>query len=94
MAECELCKLEKCTHWYLATTTVTVLDCKTCHRPMVVLQRHTMEPTPIEEAKMVQALTAVADLVYGPEKWYIRKKQRKIHDHLHYHAVKIEEKKE
>jgi len=85
--ECPLCKLEKKTDWYFENVMLAVLECKTCNLPMVVLKRHTMEPTAKEEKAMIRELTKVADAFFDEGNWALRKYQRNIKDHLHFHAI-------
>lgn len=84
---CPLCALEKRTRWYYENRILVVLDCDTCKVPMVVLRRHTIEPTLGEQVAMQTALANVADEVFGPGNWITRTKQRKIKGHVHWHAV-------
>lgn len=90
---CDLCELKHITQWYMKTPTVVVLDCKDCHKPMVVLRRHTMDPTFDDKAIMLNSLAHVANHLYGKNKWKLRKEQRKIKDHLHWHAEPNEKTK-
>ena len=86
---CPLCKLEKVTYWYFENDTLVVLDCKTCHLPQVVLKRHTMEPTIEEKQEMIEKLTKIANSLYGKNNWRVREYQRKIKNHIHFHAIPV-----
>lgn len=83
---CELCNLnkKKKTKWYYADNNFVVCDCLTCHKPMVVLRKHTME---ISEA-METVIGIVVYRLFGD--FTFRKEQRKIKDHLHWHIEKHE----
>ena len=85
--ECELCNLEKKTHWYIECDDFVVCDCTVCGVPQVVLLEHTMTPRAEVLIKMENALRAIAQ-----EKmlsFVIDKQQRKIPDHLHWHARRL-----
>jgi len=86
---CELCQLDYVTRWYRQNPFLVVLECKTCGHPMVVLRRHTMKPTPSERLAMTNALFDVANEIYGHGNWKVRKHQRTIKDHIHWHAVPL-----
>ena len=83
--ECELCELEKVTRWYYEDDVIVILECKTCHVPMGVLRRHSMEPTQEEQNHLESKL-----LELFPNK-QLDKVQRKITDHLHFHMRMKEE---
>jgi len=88
---CELCRLVKghvITKIYYSNFLITVVDCKTCHTPMVVLNRHSLNPNNIELAKMVTKSVEVGDEMFGKEKYVVDRKQRCIKDHLHWHIRK------
>ena len=86
MDDCPLCDLQKKTHWYIETPWVIVCDCLTCEKPLAVLKRHTMTPTKQEISKMESALAGIANAVYGQNEWRLRREQRNIPDHIHFHA--------
>jgi len=84
--ECPLCNLEKLTTWYEETDTYILCDCLTCNVPMVVLVRHSKEPTTEERRVALNALIKLANKKYGDGQWYPRG-MRQIPDHWHLHAV-------
>jgi len=52
---------------------------------MVVLNRHSLNPTNIELAKMITKVVEIGDGMFGKDKYMIDRKQRCIEDHLHWH---------
>jgi len=85
---CELCRLVNgriITKKYYSNFLITVIDCKTCRVPMVVLNRHSLNPNNIELAKMITKAVEVGDEMFGKDKYIIDKNQRCIKDHLHWH---------
>jgi len=87
---CPLCELKTITKLYYKTEKVIVLSCASCHVPMAVLRRHSMNPTAEEEQEMMQALNEIAIDFFGGTEYFIDKKQRSIFDHLHYHVRRRE----
>ena len=83
---CELCNLEKKTKWYYEDEHIIICDCTICKIPQVILKEHTMKPTRYVEMKMITKLTEVAREFYGHDNFRIDTNQRKIPDHLHWHA--------
>ena len=81
---CPLCKRKKKTELYYEL--IWVASCSTCHVPMVVLKRHTTDPTPFEVAWLESHLRKIGEEVFGKGKFRIDRKQRLILDHIHYHA--------
>jgi hypothetical protein len=41
---CELCLLEKRTHWYYENSEFVITECDTCHIPMAVWKHHGTNP--------------------------------------------------
>lgn len=78
---CPLCKKEKKTHWYYNDTVCWVADCLTCKIPMIVLVRHSMDLTDFE----FRHLPEIVEILFPGAK--LRKKQKKIKDHLHWHIL-------
>lgn len=78
---CPLCKKEKKTHWYYSDTVCWVADCLTCQIPMIVLVRHSMDPTDFE----FRHLPEIVETLFPGAK--LRKKQRVVKDHLHWHIL-------
>ena len=66
-----------------------ILDCDSCLIPMAVWKEHTMV-IPKEYSELMESmLHKVAKKFYGNEyAYHIDKNQRKIFDHLHWHARK------
>lgn len=85
---CELCRLVNgniTTKKYYSNFLITVVDCKTCQVPMVVLNRHSLNPNNIELAKMITKSVDVGDEMIGKGNYVVDKGQRCIKDHLHWH---------
>lgn len=83
---CSLCYARRLTHRYFEDDFCWIADCDTCKVPMIVLKRHTMQVSLAEHERLVEALSKVADLTLGIDSYIIDTKQKKIRDHLHYHA--------
>lgn len=80
---CELCQLvagDVKTRFYYRDKTCTIVDCLTCHIPMVVLNHH--GPASNREKRLMKA---VVNYVFGYES--IRTEPRRIFDHEHYHII-------
>jgi len=89
--DCGLCRLVRghvTTKKYYSNFLITVVDCKTCQVPMVVLNRHSLNPNNIELAKMSTKSVEVGDEVFGRGKYVVDRNQRCIKDHLHWHIRK------
>ena len=84
--DCELCQLKKISKWYYEDEDIVVCDCIVCKIPQVIWRKHSMSPPSHIEMKMISKLNEVAREFYGHDDFYIDTKQRKIPDHLHYHA--------
>jgi len=94
--KCELCELKIQTNVYLENDYFIILDCKDCKIPMAVWKEHTMSIPESDETIMYDMLYDTACMFYKSwdgKEFYIEKTQRKILDHLHWHARKISEKK-
>ena len=78
---CPLCRKERLTHWYYSDTVCWMADCLTCKIPMIVLVRHSMRLTDFER----RHLPEVVEMFFPGAK--LRKRQRKIKDHLHWHIL-------
>ena len=84
---CDLCKLERLTNVYMDGSKFIILDCDSCLVPMAVWKEHTMEIDKYYSELMERMLHKVAKKFYGNEYAYrIDKVQRKIPNHLHWHA--------
>ncbi len=83
---CQLCILKHKTKVYKETNDFIILDCMDCEIPMVVWKEHTMSLDEKTEELLEQELHKVATEFYQSQDYYIDKVQRKIFDHLHWHA--------
>lgn len=87
--KCELCELAEgnvITHKYFEDEFVIVVDCQTCHVPMGVVKRHTMIFSEEEHQSLIKELNKAGTEVFGKGNYWFDRKQKKIKDHLHYHA--------
>jgi len=88
---CDLCNLVKKTKWYYECGTFVILDCVVCKIPMAVSREH-IPPTASDlvvnqiRLNMRTKLEQIAEKFYNDKPFYIDKIQRKIPDHLHWHA--------
>lgn len=80
---CPLCNPERITKWYdnIKSEYWLIFDCKTCCIPMLVLKRHTMQPTKAE----LNEAEEIRKNFFSNRKF--RKNQRKIPNHLHWHLI-------
>lgn len=83
---CELCEAARFTHWYAADDICWVADCEACNVPMVVWNKHQIEPSAADRDHMVRVLTDAADGRFGPDGWSLDGDMRTIPDHFHMHA--------
>ena len=88
---CELCQdplpiIEKL---YDESDRWIVIDCSDCKVPMIVWKQHTMKINQVIGEEMEKALTTAADEHFGDVEYFIDRHQRKISDHLHWHARSI-----
>ena len=85
---CQLCQdpLPVIEKLYKETDKWIILDCMTCHVPMIVWKEHTMRITRAIREDITEALIEVADEHFGKYKYYIDKEQRSVFNHLHWHA--------
>jgi hypothetical protein len=86
---CDLCLLKRKTNVYIDNEYFIIMDCDSCHVPMVVWKEHTMDVPEPDEQIMEAFLIETANMFY--ESWdgktfFIDKNQREIFDHLHWHA--------
>jgi len=89
--DCELCQLingNTITKKYYSNFLITVVKCKTCRVPMIVLNRHSMRPTSVELTKMITKSVEIGDEVFGEGKYRVDRNQRYIKDHSHWHIRK------
>ena len=82
---CPLCVREQKTQWIYEDEFISIFYCETCGVPLVVLNRHTMSPTPEELIYMKKKAEYWGKEIYGEGRFYIDRKQRKIQNHLHWH---------
>ena len=80
--DCLLCKAEKLTHWYHEDELIWIADCVKCKTPMVVIKNHTMDLS----SKEFNYILKVIEELFG-QNVYIRREQRQIKDHLHWHII-------
>jgi protein-tyrosine phosphatase len=83
---CELCKNERLTPRFHEDHVCWVAFCKTCKCPMVVLRRHSMQPTKAEKAHMTQLLFRAFGAWRPGWACKVDERQRTIPDHFHMHA--------
>ncbi|GAH31284.1 unnamed protein product [marine sediment metagenome] len=89
--DCELCQLingNTITKKYYSNLLITVVECKTCRVPMLVLNRHSMRPTNVELAKIITKSGEIGNEVFGEGEYIVDRDQRCIKDHLHWHIRK------
>ena len=79
---CELCKARRLTEWLYDDEICWMAKCTTCDIWMIVLKRHTMRPTDYEFGHMNKVIKT-----FFPYNITLRKNQRKIPDHLHWHIL-------
>jgi len=84
--KCDLCLLKIRTNVYLENEYFIILDCKSCHVPMVVWKDHTMDVPKPDEQVMEAFLIECGSQFYDNELFIIDKSQHQIFDHLHWHA--------
>ena len=77
---CDLCVLKKKTKWYFENKDFAIIDCETCHIPMVVWKHHGIKP----DKKKVQEMQEKAKEIFG-ENITFRMLMRKIPEHYHFH---------
>ena len=88
---CDLCNLVKKTKWYYECDTFVVLDCDVCKIPMAVSREH-ISPEANDlvanhiRNQMKVKLLEIGNIFYNGKKFHIDKIQRKIPNHLHWHA--------
>ena len=88
---CELCLLEQRINVYIDNEYFIIMDCDSCHVPMIVWKEHTMYVPEPDEQMMKAFLIEVANQFYEGKSYFIDKNQREILDHIHWHA-RLEEK--
>ncbi len=63
-----------------------IVDCLTCHLPMLVWRHHAMTLSAADVRRLEKALDRAGGAYYGDTPYFLDKRQRKIPDHLHWHA--------
>jgi len=87
---CPLCWARRKTHRYFEDDLCWIADCETCkNAPMVILKRHSMRITKAEYDSLTENLSKVANSALGVDSYIIDRHQRKIKDHLHWHARRV-----
>src|SRR3546814_13985213 len=66
--DCELCEAARLTPWFHEDELCWVAECEACAVLMVVWRPHRTDPSPADEASMLDRLPAVADAQRG-EHW-------------------------
>lgn len=82
---CELCNLEKKTHWYFETDYFIGCDCDTCKVPMIVSKRHTTELNQEELIDLMWILAKRFNVFHQVVKGELDQRRRKIYNHWHAH---------
>jgi len=77
---CELCTLEKRTRWFYEDSEFIILECDTCHIPMIVWKYHGMNLT----ERKITYIKKLSEDLFGSQITF-REEQRKIKDHWHIH---------
>jgi hypothetical protein len=83
---CDLCLLKRKTNVYIDNEYFIIMDCDSCHVPMIVWKEHTMDVPDPDKQMMETFLTEVANQFYEGKGYFIDKNQRDILDHIHWHA--------
>jgi len=81
---CELCDLSRghvITKKYYEDDKVIIVDCKSCEIPMLTLKDHRMDVSKKEKEEFTKLISRLF-----PES-KIRKQQKKIPDHFHWHIL-------
>ena len=72
--DCELCLLKRKTNVYIDNEYFIIMDCDSCHVPMIVWKEHTMDVPDPDEQIMEAFLTEVANRFYGGKNYFIELK--------------------
>jgi len=84
--ECDLCLLKRRTNVYIDNEYFIIMDCDSCHVPMIVWKEHTMSVPEPDEQVMEAFLIECGRQFYGDKSFFIDKNQRAVLDHIHWHA--------
>tara|TARA_Y100000310_G_C20681345_1_gene816135 strand:- start:2386 stop:2664 length:279 start_codon:yes stop_codon:yes gene_type:complete len=87
---CELCELKTIEEIFDTThKNFIIISCMSCKVPMAVWTKaHTMKISSKDFDEMYDTLVAVGRKFYKRRAFFIDTKQRKVYDHLHWHARK------
>ena len=85
MKDCPLCKREHKTTWKYEDSICWVARCETDGQWMIVLKRHTMEPTNIEIVHMEM----VAKELFGENVKFRKKQGHPEYNHFHWHILEV-----
>ena len=69
--DCDLCLLKRKTNVYIDNEYFIIMDCDSCHVPMVVWKEHTMDIPEPDKYIMKSMLQEVAHIFYKDKKYYI-----------------------
>lgn len=79
---CELCLMERKTHWFYYDAKWVICNCDHCGSPFAVYKKHTMFVPFLDFVELMNTV----QFLFGI-KVTLRMKQRKIHDHFHVHLI-------
>ena len=82
---CELCNLEKKTEWYFDDDYFIICECETCHVPMIVSKRHTIDLNQRELIDLIWIFIKEVGKDHKLDLLSLDQKNRKIPDHWHIH---------
>lgn len=82
--KCPFCKLAKVSKWYLETPEYFIIDCITCHSPMIIAREHGK----LSEQKLNRLLSrfkiwCAVNISYS---WYIDQQHKTVLDHWYAHV--------
>jgi hypothetical protein len=83
---CELCEAARFTPWFHEDDVCWIAECEVCSVPMVVWNRHGIEPPESDLDHMLRELARVGEEVFAGEEFSIDRVMRQIPDHFHAHA--------
>lgn len=83
---CELCEAARFTEWFHEDDVCWIAECEVCAVPMVVWNRHGVEPPEDALDHMLRELDRVATGLFGQGGYSIDRVMRQIPTHFHAHA--------
>ena len=83
---CELCEAARFTPWFHEDDVCWIAECEVCGVPMVVWNRHGVEPPQADLDHMLSHLNRVATDLYGEGGYALDRVMRQIPTHFHAHA--------